>query len=110
MSDDGQSRPTPILASDAERAGSIALLRLAVGEGRLTLEEFSERVGLAYAARTDRELASLARDLARQRCHVSHTGRHLRKAPGFVLASGPQRTGVAAAPVLVALDLRHDRP
>jgi hypothetical protein len=63
MSDDGESGRTPILASDAERERSIALLRAAVGEGRLSLEEFSERVDRAYAARTDRELASLARDL-----------------------------------------------
>jgi hypothetical protein len=63
MSDDRESRLMPILASDAERERSIALLRDAVGEGRLTLEEFSERVGLAQAARTDQELARLARDL-----------------------------------------------
>jgi hypothetical protein len=63
MSDSGESRSMPILASDAERERSIALLREAVGEGRLTLEEFSERVGLAHAARTDRELATLTRDL-----------------------------------------------
>jgi len=63
MSDARESRPTPILASDAEREHSIALLRDAVGEGRLTLEEFSERVGLAQTARTDQELALLARDL-----------------------------------------------
>ncbi|MGA2010205.1 MAG: DUF1707 domain-containing protein [Solirubrobacteraceae bacterium] len=61
MSDDREPRPTPILASDAERERSIALLRDAVGEGRLTLEEFSERVGLAHAARTDQDLARLAR-------------------------------------------------
>ena len=53
VSDDHESRATPILASDAQRERSIALLRDAVGEGRLTLEEFSERVGLAQAARTD---------------------------------------------------------
>lgn len=63
MSDARESRPMPILASDAEREQSIALLRDAVGEGRLTLEEFSERVGLAQTARTDQELALLARDL-----------------------------------------------
>jgi hypothetical protein len=63
MSDDRESLPTPILASDAERERSIALLRDAVGEGRLTLEEFGERVGVAQAARTDHELARLARDL-----------------------------------------------
>jgi hypothetical protein len=56
MSDDHEFRPTPILASDAERERSIALLRDAVSEGRLTLEEFSERVGLAHAARTDQDL------------------------------------------------------
>jgi len=61
MSDDRESRP--ILASDAEREHSITLLRDAVSEGRLTLEEFSERVGIAQAARTDEELANLARDL-----------------------------------------------
>jgi hypothetical protein len=60
---DSESRPAAILASDADRERSIALLRVAVGEGRLSLEEFSERVDLAYAARTDQELASLARDL-----------------------------------------------
>ena len=63
VSDDRESRATPILASDAQRERSIALLRDAVAEGRLTLEEFSERVGLAQAARTDQELASLTRDL-----------------------------------------------
>jgi Domain of unknown function (DUF1707)/Cell wall-active antibiotics response 4TMS YvqF len=63
MSDEGKPGPVPILASDAERERSVELLRNAAGEGRLTLEEFSRRVGLAYAARTDQELASLARDL-----------------------------------------------
>jgi hypothetical protein len=63
MSDDLEPRPLPVLASDAERERSIAVLRDAVSEGRLTLEEFSERVGLAHVARTDRELAHLARDL-----------------------------------------------
>jgi hypothetical protein len=63
MSDDREPRPTPILASDAERERTVGLLRDAVGEGRLTLEEFSERVGLAQVARTDQDLAQVARDL-----------------------------------------------
>jgi hypothetical protein len=62
MSDESEPRP-PILASDAERERSIALLRDAVSEGRLTLEEFSDRVSLAQVARTDQELSDLARDL-----------------------------------------------
>jgi Domain of unknown function (DUF1707)/Cell wall-active antibiotics response 4TMS YvqF len=72
MSDEGQSidnrrseseADRPLLASDDERDRSVALLRSAVVDGRLTLEEFTERVELAQAARTDRELAALARDL-----------------------------------------------
>jgi hypothetical protein len=63
MTDDREPGPTPILASDAERERSITLLRDAVGEGRLTLEEFSERVGRAHAARTDQDLAGLTHDL-----------------------------------------------
>jgi uncharacterized protein DUF1707/cell wall-active antibiotic response 4TMS protein YvqF len=39
------------------------LLREAVAEGRLTLEEFSERVGAAQVARTGQDLALLTRDL-----------------------------------------------
>jgi hypothetical protein len=65
-SDDRQSLPDaeqPLLASDAERDQSVELLRSAVVEGRLTLEEFTERVELAQAARTDVQLAALARDL-----------------------------------------------
>lgn len=52
-----------LLASDAERDRSVELLRSAVVDGRLTLEEFTERVELAQAARTDLELAALSRDL-----------------------------------------------
>lgn len=54
---------SPILASDAEREQSIVLLRDAVTSGRLTLEEFSDRVGRAQLARTDRDLAALTVDL-----------------------------------------------
>jgi hypothetical protein len=53
----------PILASDAEREHTVTRLRDAVAEGRLTLEEFSERVGAAQLARTDQELAVLSGDL-----------------------------------------------
>jgi hypothetical protein len=52
-----------ILASDAEREATVDLLRRAVVDGRLTLEEFSDRVGLAQVARTDQDLAVLGSDL-----------------------------------------------
>ena len=47
---------------------------------------------------------------ARQPCRAGSSRRPLRGAPGFRLAPDPQRTVVAAAPLLVALHLRHDRP
>jgi hypothetical protein len=55
--------PPAILAGDQEREHSTELLSQAVVEGRLTLEEFSDRVGRAQAARTREELALLTQDL-----------------------------------------------
>jgi hypothetical protein len=55
---------TPALrASDADRERTIALLRDHAAEGRLTLEEFTDRMSAAYLARTSDELEDLARDL-----------------------------------------------
>jgi DUF1707 SHOCT-like domain len=61
MDDDRES--PGILASDAEREHSVSILRDAVVAGRLTLEEFSDRVGRAQSARTDRDLVVLTSDL-----------------------------------------------
>jgi hypothetical protein len=49
--------------SDADREATVARLRMAGGEGRLTLEELAERVELADAARTRGELDALTSDL-----------------------------------------------
>jgi Domain of unknown function (DUF1707) len=58
------SDQTPaVRASDAEREQTVALLRGHVVEGRLTLEEFSERLDSAYVARTREELEALTHDL-----------------------------------------------
>jgi hypothetical protein len=50
-------------ASDAEREHTVALLRRHSVDGRLTLEEFADRVGLAYEAKTRDELDELTCDL-----------------------------------------------
>ncbi|WP_174805568.1 DUF1707 domain-containing protein [Kitasatospora sp. MMS16-BH015] len=50
-------------ASDADRERIAELLRDAYAEGRLTVEEHSERIEAAYAARTLGELVPLTRDL-----------------------------------------------
>ena len=54
----------PVLrASDAERERIVERLRDASAEGRLTLEEFVERMSTAFEARTQRELEQLIDDL-----------------------------------------------
>ncbi|MDA0184212.1 DUF1707 domain-containing protein [Solirubrobacter phytolaccae] len=50
-------------ASDADREHTADLLRHAMGEGRLTMEELDERLDVAYAARTQRELDKLTADV-----------------------------------------------
>lgn len=81
---DGPARPAvppsagDMLASDAEREAVVARLNAACSEGRLTLEEFSERLERSYIARTRGELEPLLRDLP---------------AEGSEPASAPVRTG-----------------
>jgi hypothetical protein len=55
-----------IRASDADRERAVELLRRHSVDGRLTLEEFAERMGLAYEAKTQDELEQLTRDLPEQ--------------------------------------------
>jgi hypothetical protein len=50
-------------ASDADRERVVALLRDHHAAGRLTLDEFTSRIGAAYAARTLDELEPLTEDL-----------------------------------------------
>ena len=79
-----------ILASDAEREAAVDRLRRAVVDGRLTLEEFSDRVGLAQVARTDQDLAVLGSDLPAAPTAVALTdvARH-RAFCSHIVRSGP---------------------
>jgi hypothetical protein len=52
------------LASDADREHAALQLRDAAADGRLTLEELTARLDLAYAARTHGEIEEVTRDLA----------------------------------------------
>lgn len=56
-------QPPETRASDAEREQIAERLREAMAEGRLDMEEFDERLGRAYEARTHGELVPLVRDL-----------------------------------------------
>jgi hypothetical protein len=72
VSDDAAPPPVPrpddaaapgVRASDADREALVARLQVALGEGRLDLDEFGQRAGAAYAAVTTAELAELVADL-----------------------------------------------
>ena len=64
MSDTTGGEPAEgVRASDAERDATVERLSQATGEGRLTLEEFSDRMEHATTARTRAELDRLVTDL-----------------------------------------------
>jgi hypothetical protein len=56
-------RPSAVRASDADREAAVARLQIAVGEGRIDLDEFAQRADAAYAAVTAAELGVLLEDL-----------------------------------------------
>jgi hypothetical protein len=55
--------PDAMRASDGDRERLVQALQEQVGEGRLTLEEFEERSGAVYEAKTVGELRKLTADL-----------------------------------------------
>jgi hypothetical protein len=80
--------------SDDDREATVARLRVAGGEGRLTLEELAERVELADAARTRRDLDALTADLPVTYAATA-TERTERKDRGWIVAimGGAERKG-----------------
>ncbi len=60
----GQSRMNPAMrAASADRERAVDVLKAGFAEGRLSQEEYNDRMGRAYAARTYGELAALTADL-----------------------------------------------
>lgn len=58
-----ESGPSGHRIADSDRDRVVAVLRLHCTEGRLTLDEFSDRVGAVYEARTTHDLDDVVRDL-----------------------------------------------
>lgn len=85
MSDDAAA--ADLRASDADRERVADILRDALAEGRLTMEEFGERLDATYAARTYGDLAPLTRDLP---------GRGATVAPAVSLTKEPEPDGTWA--------------
>ena len=65
------SRQPDIRASDADRTAVTQILEHAVGQGMLTLDEYTERVDVVLVARTRRELDTVIADLPHVRTHAA---------------------------------------
>ncbi|MGI8696239.1 MAG: DUF1707 SHOCT-like domain-containing protein [Mycobacteriales bacterium] len=63
MTDAHDVEPGSQRASDADRDSIVARLNTASGEGRISIDEFNDRVGEAYAAKTLTQLDALMVDL-----------------------------------------------
>lgn len=93
LPDHPSSDRSSIRASDADRHQTIEVLRKHTAEGRLTVDEFDQRVGEAYEARTLGELQRCTRDLPMVNpppARVAHTPARHRRDPnlvGFVTTS-----------------------
>jgi class 3 adenylate cyclase len=79
--------------SDADRNQAVELLRRHTADGRLTLDEFSERVGLAFGARTRADLQHVMADLPAVQAPVPETARRPAKGWTVSIMSGSRRTG-----------------
>jgi len=117
MTDAGSLDQPAIRASDAERQETVLALRDALLEGRLTLDEYSDRTGTALAAKTDRELAEVVRDLPARASSTSpvrpSAAAHHRAVCSHLVRRGPMRlaehTAFLSVFGTIDLDLRQAR-
>jgi Domain of unknown function (DUF1707) len=93
-------------SSQADRERAVDVLKAAFAEGRLDQDEYTERVGQAYASRTYADLAVLTRDLpagplgtlAPQTVFLPEP-----LPPQWIPVSGRSRPGPRLIPVLVVV-------
>ncbi|MFE7901256.1 DUF1707 domain-containing protein [Streptomyces sp. NPDC057424] len=101
-----------VRASHADRDRAVDVLRVAAGDGRLTLEELRERLEVALSARTVGELAVLTEDLpavavagaeaeAEEVVRIRQEGASTRRDEGWVV---PRRLEIRSAWGEVTLD------
>ena len=81
-------------ASDSERQEVVDRLRGAVGEGRLTMDEYMSRMELAYQAVTYGDLVPLYADLP----HSVSTVARIETPPAVGLSADAPRGGLAGLP------------
>jgi class 3 adenylate cyclase len=102
--------------SDSDRDHAVSLLREHVVVGRLTLDEFSERVGVALRARTRDDIATAMTDLPTLAVAAEEATRRRSRRRFVAVMSGSQakgrwrlsgRTTAVAVMGGVDMDLRH---
>lgn len=81
---DEEPRP----ATDTDRQAGADVLQRACGDGRLTLEEFSDRVGAVWAADRTDEIAAVVGDLGRPAAPLVGSSRTVRRVVNVI---GEQR-------------------
>jgi len=88
--------PEPHLrAADSDRAAVATVLGRHMAAGRLTVDEYDERLSRAYAARTYGELAELTADLpATDRGHGAEPVRHEQRPPTRACGPMPGQWGM----------------
>jgi len=85
---------------DADREAAAAALREHFAQGRLTMEEFQHRLERAFAAKTDRDLATIAADLPASELSPASPATRAsgsRYDSGWRAESGPRRRSSLAA-------------
>lgn len=111
MADGETGKDLTLRASHEDRDRVIELLRVAAGDGRLTITELDERIELATAARTYAELAQVTSDLPadpsaptakpKELARISCTSGHAKRDGRWVV---PQRLEVKCTSGHVVLD------
>jgi hypothetical protein len=97
-------RDPDLRVSQAERDDVVAALAGHFADGRLTVEEYEERVEAALAARTGRDLEPLLSDLPAADPPPTGTGTRRRPVPGRVRAPLiPARLLAVAAVIVLAI-------
>ena len=89
-------------ASDADRERAVDVLKAAFAEGRLTKDEFDQRVEQAHAARTYAELSTVTHDLPAGPFGTL-AGAPPVPHPGYFIPVRPPTNSMAVASLILAL-------
>ena len=97
-----------VRASDADRERIVEQLRGHAADGRLTMDEFEERMSAAYEAKTYGELAELTRDLPVELSPGGYRGAGPQAAPTTTQTGGPMDISAVIGAALEGRLTRHE--